>query len=107
VDPVLLRRETASRTTEENLRLSLALLGAEGRGERVVVVTNDYHAFRAAIITRELNLSAQVVGARTASYFLPSAILREFVAVLVRNPWPHVLVAVVVAVTAAVGARLL
>lgn len=107
VDPALLRRETASTTTEENLRLSIALLEAEGRGGRVVVVTNDYHAFRAAIITRELGLTAQVVGAPTASYFLPSAILREFVGLLARNPWPHLVVAVVIVVTATVGARLL
>lgn len=96
VDPALLRRETASRTTDENLRLSLELLRAEGRGERVVVVTNDYHAFRAAIITREQGLVAQVVGAPTARYFLPSAILREFVGVLVRHPWPHLVVAALV-----------
>lgn len=93
LSPDLVRRESASRTTEENLELSLALLAEEGRGERVVVVTNDYHAFRAAIITRELGLVAQVVGAPTARYFLPSAILREFVGVLARNPWPHVIVA--------------
>ncbi len=97
VDPDLLRRETASRSTDENLLLSLELLRAEGRGERVVVVTNDYHAFRAAIITREQGLAAQVVGAPTARYFLPSAILREFVGVLVRHPWPHLVVAALVA----------
>lgn len=96
VAPALLRREAASRSTEENLRLSLELLRAEGRGERVVVVTNDYHAFRAAIITREQGLVAQVVGAPTARYFLPSAILREFVGVLVRHPWPHLVVAALV-----------
>ena len=96
VDPDLLRRETASRSTEENLQLSVDLLRAEGRGERVVVVTNDYHAFRAAIITREQGLAAQVVGAHTARYFLPSAILREFVGVLARHPWPHLVVATLV-----------
>lgn len=101
LDPALVRRESASRTTEENLRLSLELLRAEGRGERVVVVTNDYHAFRAAIITAEQGLVAQVVGAPTASYFLPSAMLREFVAVLARRPWPHALVVLAVAALAA------
>uniref|UniRef100_UPI0038995E04 YdcF family protein n=1 Tax=Ornithinimicrobium avium TaxID=2283195 RepID=UPI0038995E04 len=85
------------------LRLSLELLRTEGRGDRVVVVTNDYHAFRAAIITREQGLLAQVVGAPTARYFLPSAVLREFVGVLVRQPWPH---AVVVALVAGLAALL-
>lgn len=88
-----IRREAVSRTTEQNLLLSLELLHTEGRGQRVIAVTNDFHAFRAAIITRELGLTAQVVGSPTAHYFLPSALLREFVGVLARRPWPHLLVA--------------
>src|SRR5699024_5410993 len=48
----------------------------------MAVVTNDYHAFRAALQARRLGLDADAVGARTASYFVPSAYLREFVAVL-------------------------
>lgn len=100
----LIRQETLSRTTQENLILSLKMLRAEGRGDRVVVVTNDFHAFRAAIITRELGLRAQVVGAPTASYFLPSALLREFIGVLARNVWPHLLAAVMII---AVGVALL
>ncbi len=106
--PTVLRRETASTTTDENVLLSLRLLRAEGRGERVVVATNDYHAFRAAIITREQGLVAQVVGAPTARYFLPSAILREFIGVLVRHPWPHLAVVTLIAALAALlalGAR--
>lgn len=44
---------------------------AEGRGTSLVVATNAYHAFRAAIIARELGLDAQVMGAPTARYYFP------------------------------------
>lgn len=93
----LVRVEDASRSTEENLTFSRDLLVAEGRGTTLVVATNDFHAFRAAIIARELGLDAQVVGAPTARYYFPSAVLREFVGVLARRPVVHALAALVIA----------
>ncbi|MBC7306873.1 MAG: YdcF family protein, partial [Dietzia sp.] len=60
------------------------------------------HAFRAAIISRELGIEAQVVGARTAHYYFPAAILREFVGVLARSPLVHASVGLLLA--ALVGA---
>lgn len=81
--------ETASRTTEENLLRTRELLHERGLGASMVVATNDFHAFRAAIISRELGIEAQVVGARTAHYYFPAAILREFVGVLARSPLVH------------------
>ncbi|MEJ8278586.1 YdcF family protein [Pseudonocardia spirodelae] len=77
-DPAVLRTETASRTTEENLRFGAALVG-DGPG---IVVTSNYHAFRAALLARRLGVDAHAVGAPTAGYYWPSAVLREFVAVL-------------------------
>lgn len=85
----LVRVEGLSRTTEENLTLSRDLLREEGLGTSLVVATNDYHAFRAAIIARELGIDAQVIGAPTARYYFPSAVLREFVGVLSRSPILH------------------
>lgn len=106
VAPERLRRETESANTEQNLLLSLELLRAEGRGERLIVVTNDFHAFRAAIITRELGMAAQVVGSPTARYYFPTAVLREFVGVLRRQVVVHALVvAFVLAVGAAIALR--
>src|SRR5690606_36572051 len=90
-------RETASRTTEENLLLSRELLLGHGLDGPVVVVTNDFHAFRAASITREVGLEAQVVGAPTARYYFPAAIIREFVGVLSRTRLLHGSVALALA----------
>ncbi|WFP17568.1 YdcF family protein [Citricoccus muralis] len=95
--------ETESRTTRENLINSRALLGS--KHDPITVVTSSYHVFRAALLTRRLGLTAHVVGARTAWYYLPSAILREFAAVL-RDHWKvhalAVLAVLIVAVTLAV-----
>jgi uncharacterized SAM-binding protein YcdF (DUF218 family) len=74
-------REDQSRTTEENLTLSRAIMERSRPGYRCMIVTSNYHVFRAAILARRLGVNGQVTGARTASYYWPSAMLREFAAV--------------------------
>jgi len=74
-------REDRSRTTEENIRFSKAIMDRSRSGARCVIVTSSYHAFRAALIARRAGVNGQVTGAPTAAYFWPSAVLREFAAV--------------------------
>jgi uncharacterized SAM-binding protein YcdF (DUF218 family) len=82
--------EDQSRTTEENLAFSKVIMdaaepaGPSGRGPRCVIVTSNYHVFRAAIIARKVGIRGQVTGAPTAGYYWPSAMLREFAAVFLR-----------------------
>ncbi|ARF64486.1 hypothetical protein B1H20_26175 [Streptomyces violaceoruber] len=79
----LVRREDRSRNTEENLRYSKAIMEEAKPDYRCVVVTNNYHAFRAALTARRVRIRGQVVGSPTAAYFWPNATLREFTAILV------------------------
>jgi uncharacterized SAM-binding protein YcdF (DUF218 family) len=80
--------EDRSASTEENLLFSKAIMDrqrppAPGTpGARCVIVTSGFHAFRAAIIARRLGIDGQATGARTAGYYWPGAMLREFAAVL-------------------------
>ncbi|MFI9810887.1 YdcF family protein [Saccharothrix variisporea] len=87
--------EDQATTTEENLRNSRAVLDSLGHTGRTVAVTNNYHVFRTAVTARRLRLKMGVIGSRTAFYFLPSAFLREFVAILSRNPVAHTFACVV------------
>lgn len=48
-------------------------------------------------MARELDIQAQVVGAPTARFFFPSAVLREFVGVLSRHRTLHALVVLALA----------
>ena len=77
-----IRREDQATTTEENLRLSAALLPDAGRTGRVLAVTSNYHVFRTAVECRRLGLPIHATGSPTARYFLPSALLREFAALI-------------------------
>lgn len=80
-----LRLETASATTRQNLTLTRQLVADDprlGPNASGVAVTSNHHAMRAAMLARSLDLPIDAVGAPTAGYFWPSAVLREFVAVL-------------------------
>ncbi|MFG2653347.1 YdcF family protein [Streptomyces sp. NPDC048436] len=79
----LIEREDRSTTTEENLRFSKAIMEKTHPEYRCVIVTNNYHAFRAALTARRAGIRGQVVGSPTAPYFWPTATIREFAAVLV------------------------
>lgn len=90
IPPQAILLEDAATTTEENLRLSIAMLEDQGPPERVAAVTNNFHVFRTAMLARSLRLPVDVIGSPTAFYFLPSAFLREFVAILTRHWIAHV-----------------
>lgn len=81
--------EDRSTTTEQNLAYSAELLRAREWSGRAVAVTNNFHVFRAAVLARRLRLRMQIIGAPTAWYYLPSAFLREFAALLTHNPIAH------------------
>lgn len=83
--------EDRSTTTRENIERSAVLLREADRHGPLLLVTSDYHVLRTASLARRLGVDAQVVGARTARYYVPSAFLREFVALLVEHRWVTVI----------------
>ncbi|VXC06216.1 YdcF family protein [Citricoccus sp. K5] len=98
VPPELVLPEERSSTTEENLRLSREIAdGALPQGAspgHLLVATNEYHAPRAALLSRRIGVDADVVGGSTAGYYVPSAYLREFLAVMVMNKRTQILLAI-------------
>jgi uncharacterized SAM-binding protein YcdF (DUF218 family) len=83
-------REDRSRNTDENLANTAALLAEQGIAGPIAVVTSDFHAFRAALLMRRHGLAGYAVGAPTARYYWPSAVIREFIAVLRDHLWLNV-----------------
>ena len=82
--------ETKSTTTLENMRYSKALID-QGRvkAPRTIFVTNNYHTFRAGMFAKQAGLTADGIGARTARFFLPDAIIREYIAIFMKHKWWH------------------
>jgi uncharacterized SAM-binding protein YcdF (DUF218 family) len=80
-------REDKSTTTWENLTFSRDLMVQLRPEYRCLIVTNNFHAFRAALTARKAKVNGQVVGSPTAAYYWPTATIREFVAILVSHPY--------------------
>jgi len=78
--------EEHSTSTYENLTFAKEILNEHFESEfRVVVITNDFHAFRAVRTARQIGLDASHKGARTLWFTLPANYLREMLAVV--NMW--------------------
>jgi len=83
--------EDQSTSTYENLIFTRAILEERLQRDdfRVVIVSNDFHMYRAQRLARQLGLEAGRIGARTDWYTWPVNYLREMTAVLnawLRNP---------------------
>ncbi len=77
--------EDMSTTTEENLRFSKKLIDSREGRKRIALVTSNYHVYRCLLLARKLKIRCAGVGAKVASYYWPSAVIREFVAVFSRK----------------------
>jgi len=75
-------REDRSTSTSENLTFSRELMVGRLPKYRCLIVTNNFHAFRAALTARKVKVNGQVIGSPTAAYYWPTATIREFVAIL-------------------------
>lgn len=74
--------EDRSATTHENIAFSEALREKEGLVSegRLLVVSDDYHVFRALLIACALGIAADGAGAKVRLYFALNALVREWVA---------------------------
>lgn len=85
--------EDQSINTLQNMLFSKRLMTTDdGADPRAIFVTSNYHTLRAGLIARRAGLKADGIGSRTAKFFLPNAVIREYIAVFVRNKWTHAVV---------------
>ena len=74
-------KEDQSATTFENLVNSKAIIDAREGTKYTVLVTSNYHVYRALRYCRRIGLNAIGVGSNVAFYYWPSALIREYIAV--------------------------
>ena len=79
-DRILL--EDRSTSTMENLRYSQELIESRPGRHYTALVTNNYHVFRALRYTLQLGFPCTGIGSPTALYYWPSALIREFAAIM-------------------------
>lgn len=73
--------EDRSRTTFENLENCKAIIDAREGSKYTVLVTSNYHVYRALRYCRKIGLKCVGVGSHVAFYYWPSALIREFIAI--------------------------
>ena len=76
--------EEKSTTTYENLLFSKEIGEKLIENPRFLFVTNDYHVFRTSTYARQIGMQGDGLGCSTASYYIPSAFIREYVAMCVK-----------------------
>ncbi len=91
LDPEQVLLENQSRNTYQNMTFSKKLILAEHADEdyRVKFFSNNYHIFRAGLYARLAGLKANGIGSKTKFYFLPNALIREFIAVFLMHKKRH------------------
>lgn len=89
--------ETKSTTTLENMRFSKDIIDQYGaKPYRVIFISNNYHIFRAGLYAKAVNLEAEGIGSKTATYYLPNAFLREFVAIVALRKKQHLIICILI-----------
>ncbi|SFD15827.1 YdcF family protein [Clostridium uliginosum] len=57
-----------------------------------IFVTNNFHLFRAGLFAKKAELKSHGIGSKTALYFLPNAMIREYIAIVVLNKKQHAII---------------
>lgn len=84
--------ETTSRNTFENMAFSKQLLIKNGVDlRRGIFVTSGYHVFRASIYALDNGLPINGIGAKTHRHFWFDALIREYLAILARYKYVHII----------------
>ena len=75
-------KEDRSTTTRENLVFSKKIIDERDADPYVALVTSNYHVYRALSLCDDIDLECTGIGAHVARYYWPSALLREFAAIM-------------------------
>lgn len=81
IPPEKIIKEDQSLTTFENIKFSKRIIDGREGSKYTVLVTSNYHVYRALRYCRKNKLKCTGVGSHVAFYYWPSALIREFIAV--------------------------
>ena len=74
--------EDKSTSTSENLAYAMEIIRAEGLSEDLIIVSHEFHLYRACHMAQRLGLRAESVPAKTPAWLFPTFFLRECLAIL-------------------------
>jgi uncharacterized SAM-binding protein YcdF (DUF218 family) len=86
-------KEDRSTNTYENMLFSKKIMdNLHGANYNSIFTTNNFHLFRAGLYAKQAGLNSQGIGSKTAFYYWPNAMIREYIALVVMNRKRHSIV---------------
>ena len=82
IDESRIYQEDRSSSTYENLAFSRAILEENSLPEDILLVTNDFHIYRACMIARRQGYTCTGLPAKTTPWLFPASVLREVFGIL-------------------------
>lgn len=94
-------KEDRSVNTYQNMLFSKHIMDSlKGDTYKSIFTTNNFHLFRAGLYAKMAGLNSQGIGSKTAFYYWPNAMIREFIAIIVMKRKRHTKVVGVILVFA-------
>ena len=72
--------ETTSKDTQENLEHAAAILQEQGLDNRIVIITDGFHQYRASLLAKRAGLESESESAWTNPLYVPTYWVREWMA---------------------------
>ena len=82
IDESRLYLESESTDTRENLKYSMELIKSKGLNEKIAIVSNEFHLYRAELLAREYGISFSTISAPSVTILFPTYYIRELYAIL-------------------------
>lgn len=77
IDANRIYKEDRSTSTRENLLFSKEIIEKNNLPERITIVTNEFHQYRAYLIAENLGLESYAISGKTALWLFPTYYTRE------------------------------
>ncbi len=77
--------ENESTSTYENMKFSKKKIDEIKKNGKIIFSTTNYHVFRSGVIAADQHIDCEGIGSKTKWYFYTNALIREFVANIVRD----------------------
>ena len=78
IDGNRLIMEDKSTSTIENFEFSKKIIDENGLGDEVVIITTDFHQYRASLIAKDNDLTSYAVSSKSGTFSLPTFLVREW-----------------------------
>lgn len=83
-------KEDRSVNTYQNMLFSKQMMDSlKDNKHNSIFTTNNFHLFRASLYAKQVGLMSQGIGSKTAFYYWPNAMIREYIAIVVMNRKRH------------------